>query len=214
MENATGNFKAKFLKLINKSLIIGVIIGIIIGKPLYNLWDDLYYKYYLKEQYVSELKNDLTAPPINKIEDTSKAEEKIYENWEIMDSLGRVLSSDDDKGKVLFLNFWASWCVPCLAEMPSIQKLYETIKDEKFKMLCLSKEDLSVTNDFQKKNGYTFPIYSIDDDPPIPSQFESRGIPATFIISKNRKIAFKHVGSAKWDDSKCIEFIQNLLKEQ
>jgi peroxiredoxin len=94
--------------------------------------------------------------------------------------------------------------------MPSIQSLYDKIKNKDLAFVCISAEDEKTVSKFIREKGYTFPVHLYQGN--LPSVYETQGIPATFIISKDGKIAFKHVGSAKWDDPKSIYFIQNLLK--
>jgi thiol-disulfide isomerase/thioredoxin len=132
-------------------------------------------------------------------------------DWSIKSLDGQNFNMADVKGKVVFLNFWATWCPPCVAEMPSIQRLYEKLKDEGVVFACISKEETSKVSRFIKEKGFTFPIYTMYDTPP--AAFNTRGIPATFILSPEGKIAFKHTGSAKWDDEKSIDFIKGLLQK-
>lgn len=131
-------------------------------------------------------------------------------DWTIQSLNGQDFKMIDTKGKVVFLNFWATWCPPCVAEMPSIQRLYEKLKDEEIVFVCISNEEVSKVNQFAKEKGFTFPIYTMRGVPP--AVFKTRGIPATFILSPDGKIAFRHIGSAKWDDERSIDFIKGLIK--
>ena len=131
-------------------------------------------------------------------------------DWTVKSLDGQDFKMADAKGKVVFLNFWATWCPPCVAEMPSIQKLHEKLKDEGVVFLCISNEETSKVSRFVREKGFAFPIYTMQGSPP--AVFKSRGIPATFILSPGGKIAFKHVGGAKWDDEKSIDFIKGLMK--
>lgn len=132
-------------------------------------------------------------------------------DWTVKCLDGQNLKMVDVKGKVVFLNFWATWCPPCVAEMPSIQRLYEKLKDEGVVFACISNEETSKVSRFIKEKGFTFPIYTMHGAPP--TAFNTRGIPATFILSWDGKIAFKHIGSAKWDDEKSIDFIKGLMQK-
>jgi hypothetical protein len=95
--------------------------------------------------------------------------------------------------------------------MPSIQRLYDTLHDENIAFVCISAEDSDTVRKFVEKSGYTFPIYTIDGD--RPEEFRTRGIPTTFLLSKDGKIAFQQVGSVKWDDQTSIDFINTLLDQ-
>jgi thiol-disulfide isomerase/thioredoxin len=111
---------------------------------------------------------------------------------------------------VVFLNFWATWCPPCVGEMPSIQRLYDTLKDEEgVVFVCVSDEEPDTVRKFVEEKGYTFPVYTMEGE--RPEDFRGRGIPTTFILSQDGKISFRHIGSAKWDDQSSIDFIKNLL---
>jgi len=131
-------------------------------------------------------------------------------DWSVKSLDGQDFKIADAKGKVVFLNFWATWCLPCVAEMPSIQRLHEKLKDDGVVFVCVSNEETSKVSKFVKEKGLTFPIYTIHGTPP--DVFKTRGIPATFILSPEGKIAFRHIGSAKWDDDKSIDFIKGLMK--
>jgi thiol-disulfide isomerase/thioredoxin len=130
--------------------------------------------------------------------------------WTVQSLDGQDFKMTEVKGKVVFLNFWATWCPPCVAEMPSIQQLHEKLKDEGVVFVCISNEETSKVSRFVREKGLTFPVYIMQGTPP--PVFKTRGIPTTFILSPDGKIAFKHVGSAKWDDDKSIDFIKGLMK--
>jgi thiol-disulfide isomerase/thioredoxin len=129
-------------------------------------------------------------------------------DWAVQSLDGHDFRMADVKGKVVFLNFWATWCSPCVAEMPSIQQLYDKLKGEGVVFVYVSNEETSKVSRFAKEKGFTFPIFTMHGAPP--GVFKTRGIPATFILSPDGKIAFKHVGSAKWDDERSIDFMRGL----
>lgn len=131
-------------------------------------------------------------------------------NWSVKAIDGRTLNLSEVKGKVVFLNFWATWCAPCTAEMPGIQRLYEKMKDGKVVFVCVSQEGSEVVGRFVKEKGFTFPVYTLPHDPP--PVFKVDIVPTTYILSPDGKIAYKHVGFAKWDDQRTIEFIQSLVR--
>jgi len=130
-------------------------------------------------------------------------------NWRVQGLDGKELDVAQTKGKVIFLNFWATWCPPCLAEMPSIQRLYEKMKSEEIHFMCVSDEERTKVSKFVKEKGFTFPVYTVIGEKP--RVFQTRGIPATFIISQDGQIVFKHVGGAKWNHETSVDFIKGLM---
>jgi thiol-disulfide isomerase/thioredoxin len=129
-------------------------------------------------------------------------------SWTIKTLDGQEFAMESTKGKVVFLNFWATWCGPCVQEMPSIQALYDQMKDE-IAVVCISDEEAETVQTFIDEKGYTFPIYLIEGE--RPEDFHTWGIPATFILTPEGKMAFRHTGSAQWDHETSLNFIRRLL---
>ncbi|MCP4372414.1 MAG: TlpA family protein disulfide reductase [Deltaproteobacteria bacterium] len=155
---------------------------------------------------MGEVESEGFAPPDIPINGT------VSLDWEIQGIGGRKVNlAAEFKDKVLFINFWATWCPPCVAEMPSIEKLHKKFQN-RISFICISQEDLKTLKEFQSKKNYQFPLYSIAGDPP--KKFKSESIPVTFIISKNRRISLKHNGGANWSHPKVINFIETLINEK
>lgn len=136
----------------------------------------------------------------------------VYEQtdrWSIRTLDGNEVPFSQFKGKVVFLNFWATWCPPCIAEMPSIQNLHDSLKNEEIAFLLISRENEKTIRDFLAKKQFNIPVYLHGDD--LPNVFKSRGIPATFILDRDGVVVFKHIGSAKWDSEACQNFIRGLM---
>ncbi|MHB1687074.1 MAG: TlpA family protein disulfide reductase [Ignavibacteriaceae bacterium] len=114
------------------------------------------------------------------------------------------------KGKTIFLNFWASWCPPCRAEMPTIQNLYDKMKNKNNVVFVLVSvdNDISKAKKFIKDEGFTFPVFYLNRD--LPQIYNTGTIPSTFIISKEGKIAARRVGMADYDSGKFFDFINRL----
>lgn len=119
----------------------------------------------------------------------------------------------DLKGKVVFVNFWGTWCIPCVAEMPTVQKLYDHFKtDTSIVFIIASRQDTpEKIHAFAKKYGYTLPFYTIKDED-IPASMKFNQYPATFIYGKDGNIAMKHINGADWSDTSVIHFIERLTK--
>ncbi|WP_210490387.1 TlpA family protein disulfide reductase [Rufibacter aurantiacus] len=125
---------------------------------------------------------------------------------------GKVVSFESLKGKVVFLNIWATWCPPCVAEMPSIQSLYEKVGSDKiaFVMLSVDQAGLPKVQKHIQKKGYTFPVFLPAS--PLPQEFDSPSIPSTFILSPEGKIVSKQIGMAEYDTQEMRDFLVKLAK--
>jgi len=124
---------------------------------------------------------------------------------------GTKLDFQELEGKVVFINFWATWCAPCIAEMPGIQDLYGTFQDHPdivFIMINIEGKEDKVRK-FIKKKKYTFSIY-FPDASLIPKVYESSGIPATFVLDKEGYIAYKKIGMASYDSDSFVKYIEKL----
>ena len=111
-------------------------------------------------------------------------------------------------GHVLFLNFWATWCPPCRAEMPSIEKLYQKLR-ERVSFACIASDDADVLGRFLESDEYSFPVFRLQQDPP--ADFDTDGIPVTFVLSPTGEILLKHDGAADWADEEFIAFLHECL---
>lgn len=123
---------------------------------------------------------------------------------------GKPFPFENLRGKVVFLNIWATWCPPCLAEMPNIQSLYEKVGSDNVAFVMLSVDE--GTNDkvqkFIDKKGYTFPVYRPASQ--IPDEFQSSAIPTTFILSPEGRIMDRHEGMADYDTQEVQDYLRSL----
>lgn len=122
---------------------------------------------------------------------------------------GKDISSDELKGKVALINFWATWCGPCKAEMPLMQKdIYEKINDKNFVMAAISRgEETEIVKKFIDLNKYTFPIY-LDKETSVYKLFASKYIPRNFVIGKDGKVKWASVGFVKEEFEEMIKTIK------
>jgi thiol-disulfide isomerase/thioredoxin len=128
--------------------------------------------------------------------------------WEMETLTGVSVNLIDYTGKTIFLNEWATWCPPCIAEMPSIQKLYDQLKDdENVVFLMVTNEKKSVVEEFINKNFYTFPVLLSRSN--TPEAFYSPSIPTTFLVSPEGEIVLKDVGSKKWHGDNTVQLIRS-----
>ncbi len=131
-------------------------------------------------------------------------------NFSITSFDNKPLDFETLRGKKVFLNFWASWCPPCRAEMPTIEKLYSKVKNEKdlnFVLVSLD-SDTAKAKRFIKEEGFSFPVYFLNGY--LPAIYNSGTIPSTFVISPNGKIVSKEIGMADYDTDRFIKFLKGL----
>lgn len=113
---------------------------------------------------------------------------------------GQVVKLSDYKGKKVMLNFWATWCPPCKAEMPEMQEFHEASKDE-VEVLAINMDTQNDVAGFIKKMGITFPIL-LDEKNEVNKNYQIISIPTTFFIDKNGVITHKFIGAMTLDDMK------------
>jgi thiol-disulfide isomerase/thioredoxin len=128
-------------------------------------------------------------------------------NWRLATLDGRELSFAEFQDKVVFLNVWATWCGPCVAEMPSIQRLHDAVSAEGIALVLVSDEDAAEVRDFVREGSFTFPVYLSRT---LPAVFETDGIPATFVVSRQGRVVLSHLGAAAWDSAACQSFLRML----
>ncbi|SDL89745.1 Thiol-disulfide isomerase or thioredoxin [Pedobacter sp. ok626] len=126
------------------------------------------------------------------------------------DASGRIVDLGNLKGKVIFLNFWATWCPPCLAEMPSVNKLYEQFKDDKDVVFILvdADSDFAKSKKFMDEKDYKMPVFAVASN--IPEQIFKGSLPTTVVFDKQGRISYNEVGAANYASPKFIDFIKKL----
>ncbi len=123
------------------------------------------------------------------------------------------ISLADLNGKIVFLNFWATWCPPCLAEMPSINKLHQQYVNDNNVVFLLVDADgtFAKSQAYMDRKGYKMPVYTFDSD--VPKQLFSGSLPTTLVFDKKGRISYQGVGAADYASPKFIAFM-NALKAQ
>ena len=128
--------------------------------------------------------------------------------WKIQDLDGAPVEFAKYQGKPIFLNIWATWCPPCVKEMPSISRLAANPKLKDVAFVCVSVDDTTdVVKRFLEGKGWPMTVLSARG---VPRVFETEGIPATFIIAPDGKIVASEVGSAEWDEPEVVDFLEKL----
>ncbi|WP_118196454.1 TlpA family protein disulfide reductase [Albibacterium indicum] len=138
----------------------------------------------------------------------SKSEEILFKNPD-----GEIIELSDQKGKVVFINFWATWCPPCIAEMPSINKLYSEFRDNEKVMFLMVDVDNNRTSSqkFMDKKKFELPVYTPASS--IPSSYMSGAIPTTLVLNKYGKVVFKHEGMGDFSNEEFKTFLTKLTIE-
>jgi thiol-disulfide isomerase/thioredoxin len=143
----------------------------------------------------------------------TKAEEFDY-NFVVRNQQGQRINFSDYKGKVIFLNVWATWCGPCRAELPTIEQLYHKSGSDSivFVMLAVdpSEHESRVTS-YIAKNKYTFPVFRPSGY--LTEQLNVPSIPTTFVVSKDGKIVSKEIGATNFDTARFRKFLSKLINQ-
>ena len=130
-------------------------------------------------------------------------------DFKLVDAKGNKVNLLDYKGEVIFINFWASWCPPCVAEMPDLQLLYD-VYGEKVTFLFIARDKEERVSNFIMKKNYNMPVYF--ESGFTPKSLYSAALPTTFIIDKEGNIVVAETGSADWNAESVHNLLDGLLK--
>lgn len=130
----------------------------------------------------------------------------------LIDLEGRQVSLSDHRGKVVLLNFWATWCGPCRVEMPAMEALYRDMRSQGLEILAVSvdAQGSQVTKPFQEAMGLTFPILH-DPDYEVGGAYGARTLPISYVIDRDGIIRHRVFGARDWNGSQAKELIRELL---
>lgn len=125
---------------------------------------------------------------------------------------GKLVNISESKGKVFFINFWATWCPPCRAEMPSINRLYSKVKNKEKVAFIMVDVDNKIASSvkFMKNKSYQLQVYSSES--PIPEQIFNGSLPTTLIVDSEGIIVFHHTGMADYDNQEMVNFLNTLTR--
>jgi peroxiredoxin len=128
---------------------------------------------------------------------------------------GKMVSLTDYRGKVVFLNIWATWCPPCRKEMPSMEKLYQQLKGEDFEILAVSVDTAGATvvGPFMKKYKLSFPAL-LDTRGTVQNIYGTTGLPESFIVGRKGIIEKIVIGPTDWSTPETVRFFRNLLRKK
>ena len=140
----------------------------------------------------------------------SKRKQLLDYNWELIDINGTKTNFKESKKRVVLVNLWATWCPPCIAEMPSLDKLYADYKN-KIDFYLVSNEETDVLKSFVEKNNYQFNVHIAKTK--YPELFDVSSIPRTYLIDKNGYMIFDKKGAANWTSESVRKTIDELLED-
>ena len=129
-------------------------------------------------------------------------------NLHLMNEDGKMISLAEFKGKVIFMNMWATWCPPCIAEMPNINKLHNEVGNEVAFVMVSLDDDFETAKAFNKRKSFNLPIYTLQSN--RPPMYQSSTVPTTYVIDANGQLVLTHKGMANYNTSKFKEFLDGL----
>jgi peroxiredoxin len=138
----------------------------------------------------------------------SKDKERLPQ-IQLSDLNNQAVQLDNYKGKTVFINFWATWCKPCVEEMSSIEKAQAILKNENVIFLLASSESIEEIKAFRSNHSYQFTYVHLQN----PETLNLQALPTTFIINPNGKLVFSEMGSRNWDETANINLIKNIIKQ-
>ena len=134
-------------------------------------------------------------------------------NFQLRDMNGQLVTLSDLRGKVVLLNFWATWCGPCRVEMPAMEELYRAFSRKDFEILAVSTDaqGVAITRPFQQENHLTFPILH-DADYRVGLTYGARSLPMTFMVDRQGVVRHQIFGARDWRAFEAHQLVQMLMK--
>lgn len=181
------------------AVFIGIAIGLVVASPTMTVWG-------------------AQAEPQTRVQSQTAERHAVRvgdeaPNFRLRDLEGNSTSLSQFRGKVVLLNFWATWCGPCRVEMPAMEQLYRSFPRREFQILAVSTDSqgVAVTRPFQQKIGLTFPILH-DMDMEVGVMYGARSLPMTLVVDRQGVVRQKIFGARDWDSPEARELIQMLIK--
>ncbi|MGC9472006.1 MAG: TlpA family protein disulfide reductase [Bacteroidales bacterium] len=164
-----------------------------------------------RRELVSRVVRLTMRNPAARVNENSPRADVSAMNWPLHTADGREMLFSELEGEVIFLNFWATWCPPCIAEMPSIQNLYNEY-GKQVQFVLVTREDVATVQDFLDRNEYNLPVYF--QEYREPELFGSSSIPTTFILSRDGRVVVNKKGAARWDSRPVKKLLDKLAGEE
>lgn len=129
-------------------------------------------------------------------------------NLTLEDTTGKKVTLSSMKGKVIFINLWATWCPPCIAEIHSIADLHKEMGDDIAFVMISRDDNFKTVIDFIKRKGYDLPIYTAIQG--LPAMYQSTALPTTYVIDAAGNLVLTHKGMASYDTQEFKDFLESL----
>lgn len=197
--------------IFNKNFFIGLGAGVALTMVALTMWGR-----FLNQQIESVAQSKLVTP----LHWTAKSSvhlpkpwlpttgSPVRDQWSVRPLGGEPVTLSEFKGKVVFLNFWSTSCTPCIAEMPGIERLHESMKSEPVAFLTVTQEEEKEVRRFLQEVPLRVPIYLSDKE--TPADLRAVAFPTTFILDRDGRVLYRDVGAKNWDDENVRSFIRNL----
>lgn len=137
----------------------------------------------------------------------SKTGDPTFDKVKLIDLQNKPIDLGRFKGKVIFLNFWATWCRPCIGEMPSIQEAQDILQEEDVVFLLASAESTEEISIFQNTHNYKFNYARVENSEELNIQV----LPTTFIFDRKGQLLFSETGARKWNEKENIDLILKIV---
>ena len=138
---------------------------------------------------------------------------ELAPDFQLRDLNDRLVTLSGLRGKVVLLNFWATWCGPCRVEMPAMEQLYQTFSRKDLEILAVSTDaqGVAITRPFQQENHLTFPILH-DVDFRVGLTYGARSLPMTFMVDRQGIIRHQIFGARDWGAPEAQQLVRMLMK--
>lgn len=157
---------------------------------------------------VSKLRVQILDPSEEDVRTQEQLSHIDYQ-WQLIDRGGKILSLEQKKGELILINYWATWCPPCVAEMPSFQNLYNDYGD-KMTFIFLTSDNKNKVNAFLENKNFDMPVYYLFSN--APKKLSTNSLPTTFLIGKDGKILINEIGASDWNGKKMRAILDKYLK--
>ncbi|MCR9097815.1 MAG: TlpA family protein disulfide reductase [bacterium] len=161
---------------------------------------------------VAILQVDAGAPPLARGSSAPAFELRVLGSAE--GTAESRLALSDLRGRVVLVNFWATWCEPCESEMPAMERLYGLLPRDEFEMVAVAiDDDESLVQGFQDEYALSFPIV-LDLDQAVYQSYQTMGVPESLLIDRQGRVVERYVGPREWDAPEHVQRLQDVIEDR